>query len=106
MGLMVQQFPGQVLHRGHEIHQSRGGSALRHPAHGVRVELRLCQSEAAELLDRLDANGAIAADARQHDPDRTVLLIFGKRREKRIDRAPVFARRRRSRDPQYVAFHR
>ncbi len=106
MGLMIQQFPGQVLDRGHEIHQPCTGGALRHSAHGVRVELRLRQSEAAELLDRLDADGAIAADARQHDPDRAVLLVFGERGEKRVDRAPMLARRRRSRDPQYVAFHR
>jgi hypothetical protein len=39
----------------------------------------------AIFLDRLEAQGAVAAAARKHNADRTLSLIFGERLEKDVD---------------------
>ena len=104
ISLMFEKLRGHVLDRCDVIDQARRRRAARHPAHRGFVELRLSEREAAIFLDRLDPQRPIAADARQDDADRAVLLILRKRSEKRVDGAAIFARRRRHGDPQRIAF--
>src|SRR5665213_186860 len=92
MCLMFKQLCRQGLDRRHAIDQSGRRSAPRHPAHRRLVKLRLSERVSAIFLDRLDAQGAIAADAAQNDGEGTILLIFSERSEKSIDRSPVLSR--------------
>ena len=75
----------QVLDGSHEIRQPRLYGAARHGFEfcGGRI---LNQHDAALLLNRPEAQRAVAAHARQKDADAALVLIFGERIKKEIDR--------------------
>jgi len=60
------------LDRDNVIDEAGGGGTARHALHGGGVALRLGQREATVLLDGLDADGAVAANTRKDDADRTL----------------------------------
>ena len=74
------------------VHQAGGDHAARHAVkfRGFRC---LGHGHPAAALDRAHAERAVAAGAREHDPDRPFVLVLRERPEEEIDRQPLAARR-------------
>ena len=83
---------GHGLDRHCKVDQTRGNGALGH-AGVARAEVvgRLGKRQAAMLLDRLDAERAVAASAGKHDPDGTFGLVLGKGGKERVNRGALAA---------------
>ncbi len=83
-GRVADELVRHVLRREHEIDEPGGDGALGHRR--VTGGLLLLRHHHAELaLDLLEADRAVAARPRKHDPDRLVLLVLRERTEEVVD---------------------
>ncbi len=85
------------LDRDREIDQARGNGAGGHAGMPrARAIGGLRQGKPAVLLDRLDAEGAVVAGAREHDADGICVLVLGESGEEGVDRRALPAIRERA----------
>src|SRR5580704_184790 len=83
---------GNLLDRQQQIDKPGRDCVLRHLGEARPRQVRaLGYGQPATFLDRLEAKGAVAATAREHNADRTLFLILGERLEKDVDRGPLSA---------------
>src|SRR5262249_34046260 len=81
------QALGYVFDRNDKVDKAGRDGGFRHAAlPRCGPVAALCDGQAAALLDRLDAERAIAAAPRQHDADRVLAFRFSERAEEDIDR--------------------
>ncbi len=84
-----------------EINEAGPQRAERHVGGLGAVAIRgLGQGQATVLLDRLDADGAVAVAAGQYHTDRTLALVEGQGGQEDVDRLGLAARRAERRQCQ------
>ena len=99
---VLHQPGGHLRHRQHVIDGAGEDGAARHAVEARRGG-GLDQGQAAVLLDRLEAQGAVGAGAGEDDAHGLVLLVLGQRAEEAVDgRAPAADRPRRLRKVQHA----
>ena len=94
VGRISHQLGGHLGGRQHEVHQARGQGTLRHAGELGGLG-GLGHHHAALALDGPDAQGAVAAGAREHDADGPLALVLGQGAEEEVDGQALAARRRR-----------
>ena len=88
------------------IDEAASRRTLRHAALGMVIELGLAEGQPAMLLDRRDAERAIAAEPGQDDADGVLALVLRQRGEKRVDRDAAGRGRRWTSEMQGAASDR
>ena len=93
-------FPGQFLHRGHDVGQPGVNGAARHAVELGRGRL-LHQHHARLFLDGPQPQRAVGAHAGKNHADAVLLPVLGQGAEEEINRQTQSARRRRFEQVQH-----